>query len=45
MAAAPTPPPVCSYCGGGGGRHLYDCPVVRDKGTAAPGTGKWWKRY
>lgn len=43
MAAAETPAPVCKYCKQGAGAHLYDCPVLRDTGTNAPGRGRWWK--
>lgn len=35
--AAPTPQPVCPYCGMHSGKHYYDCRVVRDKGT------RWWR--
>jgi lipopolysaccharide biosynthesis regulator YciM len=33
----------CRYCGHRNGEHLYDCPVLRDNGTNAPGSGNWWK--
>lgn len=44
MAAAPSPSPKCRHCTRCGGGHYYDCPVLRDTGTAPPRSGKWWER-
>lgn len=44
MAAAPSPLPECRYCEGKGGRHFYDCPVMKDRRDGSTPAHTDWKK-